>query len=276
MLRNSWVITDKEPILGKRGHFNYTILPVDGTSGAYDEDGDAEMWGQCIQSIQNLDVGTHTNDELTPLHEIYEAYNTDIATVEFTRIDLQQFDAVRLYLFGRRFGEFYFLMDPEHQVFKIKRGDYLMIQRTYDCSNICEIRDDDYDDDDDEDVQDRPPVVGIPLFHPLYNITTKQKSKYYATADIKDEDCDKVVVLGKTPKEDSKRDLSKLLFINSRKFGRHICCCFDEYEPEFRTRTGDKVLLQKYRSRNTGRYEYRILSNLTIDSMRNKFLLNTK
>ena len=151
-----------------------------------------------------------------------------------------------------------------------------MVQRAYDSSNIREIRDDDDDDDDYEDAQDRPPVVGIPFFHPIYNITTKQKSKYYATADIKDEDCDKVVVLGKSPKEDSKRDLSKLLFINSRKFGRHVCCSVDEYDPDFRTKAGDKVLLQKYWDRNSGHYEYRILSNLTIWAMRNKFLLNTK
>ncbi len=279
MIRNNWIITDKDSIRGVKGFFRYTIMPVDAESDScLDEDDQA--YSECINSKRNLAIGTYTNDELTPLQELYNLRkaNTDIATIEYTQINIHTMDAVRLAVFGRQFGEFYFLMDPEHMPLKIRRGDHIMIERTYDTSNIREIHDpcDEDDDEDDETPTERPPVVGVPIFHPLYNITTKQKSKYFVSMEEMPEDWDNVVVLDKSPTESMNYNICKYLLIHSRKFRRHISFCVEEYTPEFRAKAGDKILLEKYWNKNTERNEYRILSNLTIDSMRNKFLINTK
>lgn len=283
MLRNNWVIIDKDPIRGVTGCFRYTIMPVDAESGSC-LDEDDEAYSECIDSKRNLDIGTYTDDELTPLQELYNSRkaNTDIATLEYTQINIGTMDAVRVAVFGRRFGELYFLMDPEHMPLKMQRGNHIMIERTYDASNIREIPepyaedDEDDEDEEDEDIKKRPPVVGVPIFHPLYNITTRQKSRYFTSMGEMPEDWDNVVVLDKSPTERTNYNIHKYLLVYSRKFKRHISFLVEEYTPEFRSKAGDKILLEKYWNKNTGRHEYRILSNLTIDSMRNKFLLNTK
>ena len=49
MIRNSWVITDKDPIRGVTGCFRYTIMPVDAESGScLDEDDEAYIKCTCI------------------------------------------------------------------------------------------------------------------------------------------------------------------------------------------------------------------------------------
>ena len=278
MLRNTWIIIDKEPVQGQKRTSNYTIIPVDPELGVYDGDGNADEWSLCIPSVRNLDIGTHTDDELTPLNELYRGRTTDIAIVESTQINTHKFNSIRISVFGRIFGEIYFLMDPKHPSLNIKRGDYIMLHRTYDDSNIRKVyNEEDDDDDEDECPKQCSQLVGIPIFHPLYNLTTKQTSSYFERVqeDVLD-DCCKMVVLSKTPTENTNYDIRKHLLINSRKFGRHISYFAEESAPEFRAEPGDKILLEKYWDKNTGRYEYRILSNLTVDSMRNKFLLNTK
>ncbi|MBO4745523.1 MAG: hypothetical protein J5613_00430, partial [Alphaproteobacteria bacterium] len=142
MLKDKWIITKKVPIKKAPGNFDYTIIPADTCCGC---DGDYEMWCEHVYSKQNLDIGTYTNDELTPLQEYYRYHNIDIATVECIAPSASTPGLKRWNFFGRRFGEFSFLMDAQKAPFKVKRGNQIVVQRTYDDSCYY----DDYDDDDD-------------------------------------------------------------------------------------------------------------------------------
>ncbi len=281
MFKDKWIITKKIPVKNAPGSFNYTIVPID-TYGA--GEGDYEMWCEKIYSKQNLDMGTCTNEELTPLQEYYRYRNIDIATVECVTLNAFTPGVKRWHFFGRRFGEFSFLMDAKEAPFKVKRGNQLVIQRTYDTSYMDTDEDeedyyDDYDDDDEDDEYTRPEIVGIPTFRPIYNITTKRKTAYFPNP-VREKsksnfgDCDKAIVLGITP-TNLDCDMQKHMVVNSKKFGM-ISCMADEYSPEFQIEAGDKLLIEQYFDRNLREIAYKILSNKTIDDMRKDFLVKRK
>ncbi|MBR6363664.1 MAG: hypothetical protein IKS08_01085 [Alphaproteobacteria bacterium] len=49
MIRNNWVITNKDHIRGATGYFRYTIMPVDAESGScLDEDDQAYSECPCV------------------------------------------------------------------------------------------------------------------------------------------------------------------------------------------------------------------------------------
>lgn len=242
MLKNKWIITKKFPDKSTPDISVYKIVPVD-TDFAEESGG----YSKSIRSKRQFEVGTYTDDELNPVTEQYQNKQTDVAVVEMTNKPVHGSDIVQVSLLGRRFGEFTLLFNAKDIPITMSRGDSVLIRREYI----------DFDNES-------------PLFNILYNMTTKRKARYFPKSKHAFGDCDMAVITG-LDTIDMIENTNKHVLAFSDKFG-YISFMISETDPEFLTRFSDQILIEQYHDRNIDQIAYRMLSNLSIDSMRNVFL----
>lgn len=240
MIKNKWIITNKFPDKSTPGMSYYKIVPVD-------TDFTSESDSKYIRSKRKFDIGTYTDDELNPFSEQYINKDTDAAIVEMVNNPIRNTDVVQVSLLGRRFGEFTLLMGKSDVPITMARGNSVLVRREYI----------DFDNES-------------PLYRIIYNVTLKRKSRCFPKSKHAFGDCDKAVITG-IDSIDSMSDTNKHMLAFSKKFG-YISFMISETEPEFPTRTNDSILIERYHDRNNDQTAYRILSNISIDSMRNAFL----
>ena len=242
MIKNKWIITNKFPDKSAPGISYYKIIPVD-TDFAEESAG----YCKCIRSKRKFDVGTYTDDELNPFIEQYQNKQTDVAVVEMTNKPNHNTDIVQVSLLGRRFGEFILLFGTQDVPITITRGDTVLVHREYM----------DFDNED-------------PLFHIIYNLTSKRKARCFPKSKHAFGDCDTAIITG-LDSIDMISNTKKHVLAFSKKFG-YISFMVSENEPDFSVRTNDQILVERYQDRNIDQTAYRILSNIDIDNMRNAFL----
>lgn len=242
MIKNKWIITNKFPDKSIPGMSVYKIVPVD-TDFAEESAG----YSKSIRSKRKFDVGTYTDDELNPVAEQYRNKQTDIAIIEMTNKPTHNTDIIQLSLLGRRFGEFTLLFGAKDIPTTMTRGDSVLVRREYI----------DFDNKD-------------PLFNILYNVTMKRKARCFPKSKRAFGDCDTAIVTG-IDTIDMIENTTKHALAFSDKFG-YISFMISETEPEFLTRISDRILIERYHDHNIDQIAYRMLSNLSIDSMRNAFL----
>lgn len=242
MLKNKWIITKKFPDKSMPDMSVYKIVPVD-TDFAEESAG----YSKCIRSKRKFDVGTYTDDELNPVAEQYRNKQTDVAVVEMTNKPIHDSDIVQVSLLGRRFGEFTLLFGAQDIPITMSRGDSVLVRREYI----------DFDKES-------------PLFNILYNMTIKCKARHFPKSKHAFGDCDMAVITG-IDTIDMIENTNKHVLAFSDKFG-YISFMISETEPEFLTRISDRILIERYHDHNIDQIAYRILSNISIDGMRNAFL----
>lgn len=242
MIKNKWIITNKFPDKSIPGMSVYKIVPVD-----TDFAEESAEYSKCIRSKRKFDVGTYTDDELNPVAEQYRNRQTDIAIIEMTNKPTHNTDIIQLSLLGRRFGEFTLLFGAQDIPITMTRGDSVLVRREYvDFDNKS------------------------PLFHILYNVTLKRKARCFPKSKHAFGDCDTAIITG-LDYIDMIDNTNKHVLAFSEKFG-YISFMISEIEPEFPVCTNDRILIERYNDRNIDQTAYRILSNISIDGMRNAFL----
>ena len=246
MLNDKWIITAKTADKYTPGAYWYDILPVDREQGET-----LETYSKYLWSEKDFEISKYTDNNLNPIAEQYEKLDTDTAFVEMTSNPVQKTIVRQLSVFGRRFGEFNLLLDVRGAPFRIERGHSILLRWGYqDFAN------------------------GVPIFSMLYNLTTKQKAKDFPKSKHDFGNCDTVVVLG-IDSINPVKVTSKHLLVYSQKFG-YVSCLFYENNPEFSSRVGDNLVIERYHDRNVDRDCYNILANTTIDKMRTAFVQKAK
>lgn len=194
----------------------YRIVPVDTCFAE-----ESESYSKYIRSKRKFDIGTYTDDELNPVVEQYQNKQTDTAVIEIANNPIRNTDIIQISLLGRRFGEFTLLMDKHDIPTAMTRGNSVLVRREYiDFDNEC------------------------PIFNIIYNITLKRKSRHFPKSKHAFGDCDKAIITGMDP-IDAMTDNCKHLLAFSEKFG-YISFMIPEDEPEFPTRTEDRLLIERY------------------------------
>jgi len=246
MLDNKWIITHKMADKYTPGAYWYDIIPVDTIQGET-----IEAYSKYLWSKQNFTLGTYTDRDLNPVSEQYKKLDTDTGVVEMTSNPPRKTPIKQLSIFGRRFGEFNLLVDVRSAPFDVERGHTILLRYGY--HNFA---------------------PGVPIFQMLYNLTTGKKSKDFPKSKHDFGNCEKVFITG-TDFINPAIDTTKHLLVWCKKFG-YISFLAHENEPEFPSRLGDNLIVERYHDKNVDRDCYNILANKTIDKLRTEFLQKTK
>lgn len=249
MLKNKWIISDKEEI-PKTSGFLYTLILVDGETDIYK----TEIQHVC--SDTDLHIGDFVGHDLNPLTKQYRAEYSDIATVEFTKIYNGNNKLKKVLFFDEKYGSFEVILETDYQKISMKRGDEISVFIVNNPSSPLNI-------------EKTPDFLQFKI---LQNLVSGQKIENYEyffenySGTLKT-----MIVVGIDNVGTGETPAMKTMLINSPKFG-YILSSVSPNETLFHTRAKDKLLIE--RDHQTGNIE--ILRNITIDNIRTAYVLNQR
>lgn len=249
MLNNKWIVSNKE-ISDKKTAFLYTLLLMDCEKNTFKTD------KLHILSAKNLGIGDFVDCDLNPLNQQYNQEKSDIAIVQYSSVfDITKNTNIKkISFFGAKTGCFDTYLDASDQEFPIRRGDTLSLFMFRNKNNPLNIN-------------KKPTYL---TFKMMENITLNKKSPYFeAVYNNCSGVLENVITVGIGLAGTAKVSTKKNLFISSPKMG-FASSIVSSQNVLFSSRPGDELLIER-RPRNNS---YEILRNLTMDNMRQNFLIN--